>query len=422
MNRRDLLKLLAAGSIGSLIPSPGGARSTRHHPDDRARYFVLVHLSGGIDAVFTTDPRVKSDVASGVDVPYRADAISSFGDHVVGPHLALAGDAVKQLTIINGVHTHVLNHVSGSRQLLRMKIGADGRMPTLLHILGAQRDTQPVGELYVNVDGSSNGVFAPHFLGSVDGDTDFYDLVEATSGDDLRRLARIYGGQASRLARGDRLSHEQLATASNITDCARFFERVADVAPMKREDWYSDRYPNQKAMWGYTEKGIAYSFQRILWALENDLASCVVAQQDGWDTHLTNTLTQSRLAGWLYPALARFIDGLRTRRNRHGSLLDNTVVVLASELGRFPRLNLFDGKDHLPEAPMILLGKKLRKGVFGATGKLMEAQPISFETGRAQQGGERVMLDDVSATLLSMAGIDPISYGYTGRPLEFMTA
>ncbi len=404
--------MLAAGSIGAMIPAPAAtAAGTRFHRDDRPRYFVFVFLSGGIDAVHTTDPKTRAEVGADIDIPYKPGAIKELGTHRVGPHLAMMGDAVKDLTIINGVDVHVLNHISGVRQFLHMKLGADGRMPTISTILGSQRDTQPVGELYVDVAGSSNGVFAPHFLGSVKTkQTDFFQLVEATSPEDLRRLARVYRGKADGLRRSDHGSGEIRTTATNIADCARFFDRVADLKPMKLEAW--DPAPSPTSM--------SKSLQRVLWALENDLSTCVFTEQAGWDTHQWNVKLQTSQANDLYPSLGKFFQALHTRSNRHGVLADNTVVVIASELGRFPKLNQFDGKDHWPEAPHMLFGKRFRRGMFGATGKSMEGLPISFETGLAKSGGNLVTLDDLSATLLEVAGIEPRSYGYTGRQLEFL--
>ena len=418
--RRDLLKLFAVGSIGSLIqPRPSIAK--QNASADRPRYFVFVYLQGGVDAIYTTDPKTVADVDVGVDVPYKPEAIATIGNHRVGPHLQMLGDAVKDLTIINGVHTNVLNHITGTRQFLRMKIGADGRMPTFASILSTQRDSQAVGEMFVDVAGGSNGIYAPRFLGSRGGKSydedreDFFELVERTSPDDRRRLARAFRGQRDLLSHADRISQEQLTTASNIEETARFFERSADVANMPNTRWEDGGQPMNPRF--------SNSLQRTLWLVENDLANCVFLQhQAPWDTHALNTPGQTQGATEAFPALGRFIAELHARKNRHGSLWDNTIVVASSELGRFPRLNAYEGKDHFPEMPVMLFGKSLRKETFGATGRLMEAQPVSLATGRPDPKGTKITLDDVSATLLSLAGIDPAAYGYFGRQLEFVCA
>ena len=415
--RRDLLKLFAVGSIGSLIQTkPSAAKQVVSA--DRPRYFIFIYLQGGIDAIYTTDPKTRADVEAGVDVPYKPEEITTIGGRRVGPHLAMLGDAVKDLTIINGVHTNVLNHVTGTRQFLRLKIGADGRMPTFASILSSQRDSQAVGEIFIDARGGPNGIYAPRFLGSQRGNIfeganrpDFFALLESTPPDDRRRLARAFRTQRDRFSHADRVSAEQLTTAYNIEETARFFERSADVANMPSTRWEE---PGKLAK-------ASTSLQRALWLVENDLANCVFVQhQSYWDTHALNGPLQTSAAKDIYPTLARFIAELRARKNRYGSLWDNTMIIAASELGRFPKLNAYGGKDHFPEMPVMLFGKSLRKGTFGATGKLMEALPISLTTGQYDPKGTRVTLDDVSATLLSIVGINGADYGYFGRQLEFV--
>jgi hypothetical protein len=113
---------------------------------------------------------------------------------------------------------------------------------------------------------------------------------------------------------------------------------------------------------------------------------------------------------------------LERRSNRHGRLVDNTAVIVASELGRYPYLNAAQGKDHFPEAPFLFAGPWFPGGnVFGRTGKNLEAQPIDLKHGGvARAGGHHVMVDDVGTTLLALSGIDPELYGYNGHLLQFL--
>ena len=407
LNRRDVLRALAATSVGAVLPRPKGARASGpHHADDRPRYHVFIFLSGGADAVFTADPRTKSEVAAEIDIPYGPDAIKSFGKDVrVGPHLAMLGDHVGSLAIVRGVHTHVLNHVSGTHQFLRLRIGG-ADTPSICSVLGSQRDSQAVAELYISFSGFDS--FVPGFLGSADltDGPGFFELLDQTSAEDLQRLARIYRRHHDELARDRGARSEQATTAANFDECARLFERVATSPRFKAEDW------------GKSDSSA--SFQRALWALENDMASSVFVSHRGWDTHNDNTAHQTVRANKLYPVLARFMTELRARKNRFGTLWDNTVVFIGSELGRFPRLNKMMGKDHFPEAHFLLAGKGIRPGVYGATGKELEAQPTSLQTGRGKHGGEKITLNDLSATMLTASGINPLVYGYTGRQLSFL--
>lgn len=109
------------------------------------------------------------------------------------------------------------------------------------------------------------------------------------------------------------------------------------------------------------------------------------------------------------------------------SLAAQTLVVMGSEIGRFPALNGQHGKDHFPEAPCVLFGAGVNAGggkgaVYGRTGKKMEAARVALATGRdTAVNGHEVLLDDLGATLLYLGGVsDPSVYGYDGRVLEFL--
>ena len=152
--------------------------------------------------------------------------------------------------------------------------------------------------------------------------------------------------------------------------------------------------------------------QLTLWLLEHDLVKSVRIFFRRWDTHFHNTKNQTKESLAFFPALARLLRELEARR-----LLDATLVMLGSELGRFPELNPAEGKHHLPEASFALLGKRLRPGVYGATGRKMDALPIDLKTGRPSRGGALIDMDDLSATVLAASGIDPVRVGYHGRTL-----
>jgi hypothetical protein len=79
------------------------------------------------------------------------------------------------------------------------------------------------------------------------------------------------------------------------------------------------------------------------------------------------------------------------------------------------------GKDHLPQTSFVFAGPGIRGGkTFGKTGRRMEGLPIAYKTGDPAAAGRVPFLDDVGATLLHLAGIDPERYGYSGKVCEFL--
>jgi len=173
---------------------------------------------------------------------------------------------------------------------------------------------------------------------------------------------------------------------------------------------------------------LALALSRARWAIENDIAACCQISVDRygqpWDSHADNTRLQGASSASAIPLIARFLAALGSVRNDHGLLADQTLVVIGSELGRFPRLNGGQGKDHWPEVALLFWGAGVvHQRAFGQTGTHLQALPVSLRTGRGvATGGELLTLDDVGATLLQLVGLDPAPRGYAGRHLDFLVA
>jgi hypothetical protein len=125
-----------------------------------------------------------------------------------------------------------------------------------------------------------------------------------------------------------------------------------------------------------------------------------------WDTHARNFSTLRELV----PALDRALFALVTDLADRG-LLDDTVIVMAGEFGRTPRIGdqTPDGRGHWPEAGFAwIAGGGLRTGqIIGATdarGEQVVGSPI---------GMQRVL-----ATVYHVLGIDPAATipDFNGRP------
>jgi len=398
-SRRDLLKLALAAAGAASVPRRAVAASVR---PGGPRYFVSIFLSGGIDPIYTTDPKVRADVEPWVDVPYGPDAILDAGAIRLGPHFAPLAPLAPRLAILNGIALRTANHNTGSEQFLRMKTGTRPEMPSLLQLLGQHRDGQAVGCV--------DWLF---------GAAQFSRLFDATHAGELQLLATQLRAQARRLRDGVRA--ESRVTAGSLEESAELFDRVAALGPPRYQRWTEE---------GAQTAPLAVSLQRTLWMIENDLARGVELNVGGldqpWDTHTFNAERQASASAPV-ALIARFLGELERRRSARGSLAAQTLVVMGSEIGRFPGLNTQHGKDHFPEAPCVLFGAGVNAGdgkgaVYGRTGKKMEAAPLSLRTGRdAAVNGHTVLLDDLGATLLYLGGVsDPSVYGYDGRVLEFL--
>lgn len=122
---------------------------------------------------------------------------------------------------------------------------------------------------------------------------------------------------------------------------------------------------------------------------------------DGWDAHtklLQNHSTRCR-------AVDRPIAGLLTDLKQRG-LLDETIVVWATEFGRTPGTEKSDGRDHHPYGFSVwMAGGGIRGGVaHGATDEL------GFHAVE-----DRHYVTDIHATLLHQLGLDPESLEVPGH-------
>jgi hypothetical protein len=119
---------------------------------------------------------------------------------------------------------------------------------------------------------------------------------------------------------------------------------------------------------------------------------CVEVTLEGWDTHANNHSLHAKQLAILDPAFSALVRDLRKRGQ-----LEQTLVVLAGEFGRTPRVNGLGGRDHWPNGfSVAVAGGSVRGGtVLGATdpeGKKNPTDPVKVE--------------DLHATILAAVGIE----------------
>jgi len=134
---------------------------------------------------------------------------------------------------------------------------------------------------------------------------------------------------------------------------------------------------------------------------------CVEVTLRGWDTHIDNAEGQAKQLGVLDPALSSLIRGLKERE-----LYDDTILLVATEFGRTPKLNVTEGRDHWPHGFSVLLGG----GGFRGGLAVGETDP----TGEKQAPAREIRVEDIHATILRRLGIDTSVELTTpiGRPIK----
>ena len=145
-------------------------------------------------------------------------------------------------------------------------------------------------------------------------------------------------------------------------------------------------------------------FVNVTWDLFWDR---VKIDYDAWDTHTNNfpILKDNKLPG-LDQTYSALMEDLESR-----GLLDETLVVLMSEMGRTPRINPRGGRDHWTHCYSVLFaGAGIRGGtVYGES-----------DSQAAYVKDSPVSTSDICATIYHCLGIDPAFRvpDRTGRPVE----
>lgn len=150
------------------------------------------------------------------------------------------------------------------------------------------------------------------------------------------------------------------------------------------------------------ERGVR--FVNVTWDLFWDRAK---VDYDAWDTHTNNftILQQNKLPGLdeTYSALMEDLDAR--------GLLDETLVVLMSEMGRTPQINARAGRDHWTFCySVVLAGAGIRGGTIHG----------ESDTHAAYVKDKPVSTSDLCATIFHCLGIEPHLRlpDMSGRPVE----
>jgi len=91
-----------------------------------------------------------------------------------------------------------------------------------------------------------------------------------------------------------------------------------------------------------------------------------------------------------------------------GSMADETVIVVLSEMGRHPRINGYGGKDHWTFTSAMLVGGGIAGGrVVGAYDDYFLGRDVDLASGEPTDSGVSLTPAHLGATLLALGDVDP---------------
>jgi hypothetical protein len=347
----------AAGAVGlSGLLAPAMAEEMKR----RDKQVLFIWLDGGLSQLESWDPKPQTRFGG----PFRAIPTSVPGIHL-SELVPRSAKIMHHLAIIRSLHTQDNSHSAGVARIQRG-------------------------------DPKNRGVTYPYFgsavaklLGPGNSGLPPYVWVKPGSGGFIYQDAGFLGPQYGALAFGDGKPPENLLRPADLTAAeddernelraaadkryaARRRKTVTEAqsfvydmgrALMRRQELFDPPSKDSKDVERYGTHEIGRHMLLARKLLEAGVRF-VKVNSYGWDTHGDHFNGHLSLVSKFDQAFASIVEDLAER-----GMLDNVLVIAATEFGRTPRINGTIGRDHWPEAwSMAMAGCGLKRGVaVGAT-------------------------------------------------------
>lgn len=377
------------------VTAPNGARPS-------ARNVIYIYLAGGMSHLDTFDPKPGSDSQYG-----PVGVLNTNVDGIqVGEWLPGLAQRMDRLAVIRSMTSTQGAHESGTYFMRtsyapRGTIQHPGLGAWLMSMSGKTNTTLP-GNIRIGGSGQLPGRegflekrYAPLYIGNPD--------------QGLRHISRHHNVDESEmverleLAEMMDLSFHQKYSSKQITSYGDMYEEAIKLMSSEDLQAFDLRKEPQhvRERYGNSQFGKGCLLARRL--VENGVRY-VEVNRGGFDTHNDNHKQVEVLSYELDQVLSALLDDLHWR-----GLLDETLVVVATEFGRSPEINRNDGRDHHPKAfTCLLAGGGVQGGqVYGATDE------------RGGEVAERaVTIPDFNATIAHSLGlpVEKVVMSPSGRP------
>ena len=409
MRRRDFLR---ASLTASLLPLFGGtAWSDTEKPIAKPRLFenlFVVMLPGGWDTTYIFEPKPDNEF---VYVPEGEIGVFGNLELWVSDTRPLAKKFFEKYhsisTVVNGVQVRSVAHLPCTRRMLTGK-AAPG-FPDFASIIGHDLSPEfPVSKLALgNV----------HFSGAM-----AHSTVSVGSTNQL--MALLSSREAYSRSPGEAFPEflptgregEAIEAYLKSRGERELAQRGRLGANRRQIENYLSSLERSQMLRGHADDfgsrgqslGIAAQAAIALSAVKSGLTRVVLLQdRANWDTHASLT-SQGPLMEGVFFGLESLIDGLaESPGNRSGNtLLDESLVVVLSEMSRTPYTALTGGKDHWPYTTVLLVGPQVKSRRFGGSNDNLIGLDVDFASGDVASDGRALMAENLLAGILHGAGVD----------------
>ncbi|MCA9411201.1 MAG: DUF1501 domain-containing protein [Candidatus Omnitrophica bacterium] len=401
MERRHFFKHLAAASASSLLSLHVPRWSAYAQVgESRPHFFIYIFASGGWDPtqVFEIKPGLSS-----IDVDPGADAVQSgninYFHNTDRPWVkTFFDDFYSQCCIINGVNTQSVSHEVGTEIMMTGDAGVPRPdWPTII-----SSETGP--DLLLPHMALSGPSYSGTLGSGTSSGTGFISLLlfegswTAASATTEATLDAYTQRRFETLMERYTLEGR---TGSKFQEMEESFRRWRELKDIKND--LGDEFTDLDGLGG-EGVALATAFERG-YAITGTLEA-----RASWDSHSNNNGQQNQGFDNTFQGLHEIVTHLSNRPATSGSgtLLDQTTLMVMSEMGRTPKLNGSNGKDHWPITSVLMVGGGVSGNkVIGSTDDFQNSELVDFQTGQVSSSGLEISSANIGSTLLSMAGLNP---------------
>lgn len=409
-NRRDFLRAGAAGVSGLAM---GSLAQAADFPKGKAKSVIFLWLGGGMCHVDTFDPKRLGDPAERKAGSAYASIETCLPGIRVCEHLPELAQRLDRGVLMRTVQHHLTVEHAAPTNLFKTGRMTSGTIvyPSIGSIVSHELGSSAPGVPAYVVMGYPNVTRGPGFLGSKYSyiyltDTESgpnglkrpHDVTDARQRRRLELLGLLRKGYLHRVGEDHAVTEYDNTISEAFRLAGPKFTSVFDLTNESPE--LRERYGDEFGQRCLLARRLVESGVRFIEVSHN----LNFINGTGWDTHGAGQKEQHGLIAGLDRSVSALLDDLEERK-----MLDETLVVIATEFGRPPEFDGAGGRGHHANAfSTVFFGGGLKTGqVIGATdelGKNPVDRPIS--------------LADWHATIHCTLGIDPHKELYAGdRPV-----
>ena len=392
--RRSLLQ--GAGALG-LLGAALGHRSARAAGPRR---LVIWWSGGGWDTSYVFDPHFETSVLDRDPDSDRA----TYGDLTVAeagdrPQVKAFFDAwAERAVVVNGLAVGSISHDACARLTLT---GRRAEAPDLGAMLASGASLgRPLP--YVALSG-------PRFPGELGGTLTHVGALALGTLRGEQPEGAAYSADRESLIR--EYLRQEIQRVDPDAQRPRLQRHQDALTRLDTLDLYADRLSLPENPTDDERVGLGLTL------LQLDLCGALMIEaplpeRSRWDSHQGNDLNQTDCYERGFGALHELVQALEdTPDAQGGTLLDSTLVLAMSEMGRTPLMNQTGGKDHWPTTSLLMIGGGVSGGrTLGATTETLGPATIDLSSGEPSASGERLSPPALLAGVLSAFDVDPEPY------------